>query len=183
MAFFREVLMKSLLTLLLLLPLPALAQNTPPVTLRSILLEQLKTTHNAKDWFVPINVAVEGLTPQQANWNDGKGNHSVGQLTYHLLFWNRQQLAELKGEPKPKFSGDNNETFNHFDAQQWNDTVKQLDQVMTELEQLVASADDQHLQAWASALAHIGAHNAYHVSQIVYVRKEQGSWDPEKGVK
>ena len=31
--------------------------------------------------------------------------------------------------------------------------------------------------------AHIGVHNAYHIGQMVYVRKEQGSWDPEKGVK
>jgi hypothetical protein len=26
-------------------------------------------------------------------------------------------------------------------------------------------------------------HNAYHIGQIVYIRKLQGSWDPEKGVK
>ena len=32
-------------------------------TLKSILLEQLRTTHNQKDWFVPVNVALEGLTP------------------------------------------------------------------------------------------------------------------------
>jgi hypothetical protein len=32
-------------------------------------------------------------------------------------------------------------------------------------------------------IAHIGAHNAYHIGQIVFVRKEQGSLDPAKGVK
>jgi hypothetical protein len=32
-------------------------------------------------------------------------------------------------------------------------------------------------------LKNIGTHNAYHIGQIVYVRKEQGTWDPEKGVK
>ncbi len=26
-------------------------------------------------------------------------------------------------------------------------------------------------------------HNAYHIGQIIFVRKLQGSWDPEKGVK
>jgi hypothetical protein len=29
----------------------------------------------------------------------------------------------------------------------------------------------------------VGAHNAYHIGEIVMVRKEQGSWDPSKGVK
>ena len=43
--------------------------------------------------------------------------------------------------------------------------------------------DDKKLQAWYSDIAHICTHNAYHIGQIVYVRKEQGSWDPAKGVK
>jgi hypothetical protein len=32
-------------------------------------------------------------------------------------------------------------------------------------------------------IAHAGAHNAYHIGQILYVRRLQGSWDPAKGVK
>ena len=66
------------------------AQNT-----KSILLEQLKSTHNVKNWFVPVNVAVEGLSAEQAGWKD-KGNHSVGQLAYHLMFWNERSLQDFK---------------------------------------------------------------------------------------
>ena len=169
--------------LVVTLSIGADAQSAKPVTLRSILLEQLRTTHNEKDWFVPINVAVEGVTPEQANWKDGSGNHSVGQLTYHLLFWNGRELAKFKGEPAEKFSGNNEETFNNFDAKTWSATVKQLDQVMVELEKFVETADEQKLQAYAPEIARIGTHNAYHVGQIVFVRKLQGSWNPEKGVK
>jgi len=176
--------MKTIIAFLVLFLLfPAYAQRPKPATLRSILLEQLRTTHSEKDWFVPINVAVEGLTAEQASWKDGSGNHSVGQLTNHLLFWNGRELAKFKGEPEEKFSGDNEETFNNFDSKKWNDTVKQIDQVMTELEKLVETADEKNLQAWASEIAHIGTHNAYHVGQIIFVRKLQGSWNPEKGVK
>jgi hypothetical protein len=39
------------------------------------------------------------------------------------------------------------------------------------------------LKKEASTIAHIASHNAYHVGEIVYVRREQGSWDPSKGVK
>src|SRR5215813_12468979 len=100
----------------LLLSFSAFAQQqkAPPTTLRGILLEQLRTTHNEKDWFVPANVAVEGLTPEQASWKDGAGNHSVGQLAYHLIFWNKQELAKFKGETPEKFSGNNDETFTNF---------------------------------------------------------------------
>ena len=176
--------MKSLLAfLLLVLSIPAYSQDSKPATLRSILLEQLRSTHNQKEWFVPVDVAVAGLTPEQASWRDGSGNHSVGQLTNHLLFWNRQALAKFKNTPKEKYSGNNDETFNNFDKKTWTDTVKQLDQVMTDLEKFVETADEKDLQKWASEIAHIGAHNAYHIGQIVLVRKLQGSWDPDKGVK
>ena len=45
------------------------------------------------------------------------------------------------------------------------------------------TADDKKLQTWASEIAHIGTHNSYHVGQMIIVRKLQGSWNPEKGVK
>jgi len=154
----------------------------PPLTLKSTLLDQLKSTHTVSDWFVCANVAVAGLTPEQANWTDGKGNHSVGQLTYHLVYWNKRNLEKIKGEQLEKFSGNNDETFDKFDAKSWSATVQQLDSILTELEKIVESADDEKLKVIAPAIAHISAHNAYHIGQIVFVRKEQGSWDPSKGV-
>jgi hypothetical protein len=173
-----------LITLAVGLPVFAQDPKTPPApTLKSILLEQLRSTHNQADWFVPANTAVEGLTAEQASWTDGKGNHSVGQLATHIIFWNRRNLARFKGESLEKFNGRNDETFTSFDNKQWNATVKQLDEVMTEWEKAVEAADEAKLKSWYSTIAHIGAHNAYHIGQIIYVRKEQGSWDPEKGVK
>ena len=173
----------TILLSLFVLPLLAFAEDQKPApTLKSILLEQLRTTHNQKEWFVPANVAVEGLTAEQANWKDGKGNHSVGQLVNHLIFWNSEELAKFKGEPPPKYSGNNDDTFK-FDAKQWTDAVKQLDEVLTAWEKAVETADDAKLKDWYSIVAHIGAHNAYHIGEIVYVRKEQGSWDASKGVK
>ena len=174
----------TLFFLLVALSLPTRAQDQKPTpTLKSILLEQLHTVHDQEDWFVSANVAVEGLTPEQASWTDGKGNHSIGQLANHLIFWNSRALARFKGEPPEKFSGNNDETFNSFDSKNWPATVKQLDQVLTDLEKIVETADETKLKDWSSTVAHIGTHNAYHIGQIIYVRKEQGSWNPEKGVK
>ena len=79
----------------------------PPPTLRSILLAQLRSTHTSEEWFVPVNIAVAGLTPEQAKWipkseggakNPAPADHSVGMIANHLLFWNAQSLAHMKGE-------------------------------------------------------------------------------------
>ena len=176
----------KMLALLLLLSVPLCAQSNdqkPPTTLRGVLLEQLRTTHDQEDWFVPVSTAVDGLTAQQAMWNPGKGNHSVGQLAYHIWYWDQRALNDIKGEKNPKFDGNNNETFDNFTADQWNDLVKKLNQVLADLEKAVNDADDAKLAANASLIAHVGAHNAYHVGQILYVRKLQGVWNPDKGVK
>jgi uncharacterized damage-inducible protein DinB len=177
----------TLAILLLSLSLQIRAQDPPPPktppTLRSILLDQLRTTHTKEDWFVPVNIAVEGLTAEQAKWTPGPGNHSVGQLANHLLFWNSEALARFKGEKPPKFSGNNDETFNNFDAAQWANIVQQLDKILAEWEKAIETADDKKLELWAPTIARIGTHNAYHTGQIIYVRKLQGVWDPAKGVK
>ena len=174
---------RVLVCLVLSMAVVGYAQEKKPMTLKSVLLDQLRSTHNKAEWFVPANTAVAGLTPAQASWTDKSGNHSVGQLANHLVFWNRQALAKFKGETPAKFDGNNDETFNDFDAKSWDATVAQLDAVMTEWEKAVEAADDKKIAESASTIAHIGTHNAYHIGQMVYVRKLQGVWDPAKGVK
>jgi len=190
--------MRIRLTLLLLLASATVASAqtgkpaAPPPTLRSILLSQLRSTHTEEEWCVPVNIAVAGLTPEQAKWipkseggarNPAPADHSVGMITNHLLFWNAESLAKMKGEKGAPLPGDNKETFNDFDASTWPSTAAKLDAVLTEMEHLVATADDAQLAKWADSIAHISAHNAYHVGQIIYIRKLQGTWDPDKGVK
>jgi uncharacterized damage-inducible protein DinB len=186
------------LPLLLLVGPFALSQTSapkpaplPPPMLRTILLSQLHSTHDKAEWFVPINTAVAGLTPEQAKWiptnaagkPDPNAGHSVGMLTYHLLFWNLNALAKLKGEKPAPVPSNNDETFNDYDAASWTRTVHDLDGVMTSLEQLVEQADDAALSKMAPAISHVSTHNAYHTGQILYVRKLQGSWNPDNGVK
>lgn len=159
------------------------AQKDSLPTLKSILLEQLKTTHNVKDWFVPPSLAIDGLTAEQANWKDSSGNHSIAQLTTHLIFWNKQLLDKFKGIKSDAFSGDNKETFTPVTEATWATTVKQLDDILSEWEHVVSVADNAKLAKWYSSIAHIGTHNAYHTGQIIYIRKMKGWWDDEKGVK
>ena len=163
----------------------------PPATLRSTLLAELHANHDKAEWFVPLNTAVAGLTPEQAKWIpqnaagklDPNANHSVGMRASHLWFWNARALAKFKAETRTPAPSSNDETFNDFDAATWTKTVHDLDQVMVSLEDLVAHASDADLARWAPTLANICTHNAYHTGQILYVRKLQGSWNPSNGVK
>lgn len=171
------------------------AQSSPSpspssATLRSVLLSELHSTHDKAEWFTPVNTAVAGLTAEQAKWipqnaqgkHDANANHSVGMLAYHLVFWNENALARLHGE-KPKDPSTNDETFNDFDAAHWTDIVQRLDRVMKALEAEVEKMPEEKLAEVANTVSHISTHNAYHTGQILYVRKLQGSWNPENGVK
>lgn len=150
---------------------------------KAVLLHELKTTHNEKEWFVPVNVALEGLTPEQAMWKDSSGNHSVGQLANHLAFWNERQLYKFNKQSEPAFSGNNEETFNSFTKENWAATVARVDSILTALEKTIEAADEATLKELYPNIANISAHNAYHTGQIIYQRKMMGAWDPEKGVK
>jgi hypothetical protein len=170
--------------LLLLIASVAMAQSGPASpTLKSVLLQQLKETHNQEEWFVPVKIAIEGLTPEQAAWKDPNENHSVAQLVNHLIFWNQQQLAKFNGEKPAEFSGDNKETFAGLDKASWDASVKQIDDVLTAWEKAIEGADEAKLAKWYSTIAKISTHNAYHTGQIIYIRKMKGNWDPAKGVK
>jgi len=161
-----------------------MAQNSnESPTLKSILLEQLKSTHTKKDWFVPMNIALQGLTSEQALWKDGSGNHSVAQLASHLIFWNDQLLAKFKGLKPEAFSGKNEETFLAYDKKSWDDVVKKADSILTEWEKLIQESDESKLKEWYATIANMNTHNAYHTGQIIYVRKLQRVWEADKGVK
>ena len=175
--------MRALAVVILALQAFAAEAAPKPVTLKSSLLEQLRTAHDQQDWFVPVKPALDGVTAAQASWKPQGGDHSIGQLANHLLFWNSQQLAKFKRATPATFDGNNDETFNGFDQARWDEVQTNLDRVLRELEKLVAGADDKTLQSWAPTLGRIATHNAYHTGQILILRKMQGAWDPARGVK
>jgi len=174
---------KILVAISFLCTLSVSAQDTKKTSVRTILLEQLKTTHNKQDWFVPVNNSLQGLTVEQANWKPNDSSHSIAQLAAHLLFWNKNQLDKFKGNKEDAFDGNNEKTFATLTADEWQSTVKQLDDVLTDWEKIVATTEEATLVKWYDAVSHISTHNAYHTGQILYVRKLQGSWNPDKGVK
>ena len=106
----------------------------------------------------------------------------MGQLAYHIWYWDARALNDFKGVKNAAFDGNNNETFDDFNAAQWSDLVAKLNQTLTDWETAVEQADDATLAKNASLIEHVATHNAYHIGQILYVRKLEGAWIPAKGV-
>jgi DinB superfamily len=158
--------------------------------LRALLISDLRSTHNQPEWFLPLSTSVGGLTPEQAKWiptnSAGKinpnANHSVGMIANHILFWDRNALAQMKAEPTTS-PNTNDETFNDFTPANWAKIVRDLDTVMNSLEQLVQQADPATLLRIAPTIERISTHNAYHTGQIFYVRKLQGTWKLDNDVR
>lgn len=164
------------------------------MTQKEILLEQMAACRNQKAWFVPLSDALTGLSPQQAAWRDGSENHSIWQLVNHLIFWNERWLMRFKGVTPPKMEGEISATFGTETGavDEWEAIVKRLDEVLAELENELSNTDEEKLgqeafkdagDSWSAFLAQLTIHNAYHIGQIVYTRKRQGSWDAAQGVK
>src|ERR1700680_599985 len=108
---------KPILLTLLLSPF-VLAQAPkpagPPPTLKSVLLAQLRSTHNKAEWFVPLNTAVAGLTPEHADLehlveatDDAKPGaiaNTIAHISTHNAYHTGQiiMIRKLQGSWDPK---------------------------------------------------------------------------------
>ena len=160
-----------LLCLCLSIPHLLKAQEIQP------LLEQnIKYSHNEENWYPSITVAVSGLTADQANWKDDSENHSIAQLVSHLVYWNGRMLKSMKGEEVPPFDGNNDATFTAFTQEEFEEMTKELDEILTGIEEVTREFNEEQMKGWAPSLANIASHNAYHTGQMVFIRKQNGWW-------
>jgi hypothetical protein len=150
--------------------------------LKSFVSDQLRNSYDKKNWYVPLKIATEGRTAEQANWKDSAGNHSIGELVSHIIFWNERNLIAFQGNKLPDFSENNQMTFQAFTATNWEQALSKLDSIHSQLNDVIGNATPGQIDEWRSDIANISSHNAYHTGQIIYIRKLKGWWDASKGV-
>ncbi len=157
---------------------------------KTILLNQMAANHNEPNWFVPVDLALEGLTAEQAREKTGDSN-SIWEIVNHLIFWNERYLQRFKGNSPQQKIESNDDTFENENSHDWETAKNQLFAVLTDWATVVKEADesifeisaheDRH-DPWYSVLANVNIHNAYHIGQIIEIRKSKGNWDSKKGV-
>lgn len=158
---------------------------------RTILLDQLGACQDDESWFVPLSIALDGLTPEQAAWQEPTTINSIWQIVNHLSFWNERWLKRFQGIMIPLEPVDNNSTFDllkhNCTLTEWQEAIDKLNSVLSEWRRAISECSESkfltpipnyELDApWWAAISNLVTHNAYHIGQIVQIRKIQGSWN------
>ncbi|MEO7539835.1 MAG: DinB family protein [Pyrinomonadaceae bacterium] len=158
--------------------------------MKEVLLEQFTACYDEDGWFVALRKALDGVTADNAVWKPEGADHSIWELVNHTIFWNERWLKPYRGEINQPQDVENTGTFLSGESD-WQATLEHLWAVMDEWrakletitdEKLGEQVNDEWQVPWRSPLGHQNIHNAYHIGQIVLLRKLQGSWDSSKGV-
>ncbi|WLR47899.1 DinB family protein [Halobacillus litoralis] len=145
------------------------------MALREVLLEQLRSVHDENSWFVCFNYAVRELEEPQAVEKLDDRSHSIAEIVHHLYFYNERYLSRFRGEEvmeRPRHY----DTFQNHGQMQWHSRVADYQMVLTMFRQELLSCSQEKLEMWAETLSNLFMHNAYHIGQIVTIRKRNGWW-------
>jgi len=158
-------------------------------TRKEFLLTQIRACHNQDGWFAPLNVTLRELTADLAVQHSRQSTNSIIGIVHHLVFYNELYLQRFKEGSVPKIVASIAETFEYNHSGEievvWDELRQRLDSLFDQWEEAIFKGDDAKLDSqtpdsdelWWSSLAHLAIHNAYHIGQIVYIRKEQGLWE------
>jgi uncharacterized damage-inducible protein DinB len=158
--------------------------------MKEILIEQHTACYDQNVWFVSLKSALEGVTAEQAAWKPAGVDNSIWENVNHIIFWNERWTRRYLGELNYPEDIENTGTFKSRETD-WQATVDKAFAVMEDWRQklndigddkLHSPVNDQDDSPWWSPLAQQNIHNAYHIGQIVLLRKLQGAWDSSKGV-
>jgi len=150
-----------------------------------VLANQLLANANDPSWYVPLEVAVKGLSEEEAFWKVTEESNSIAEIVQHLLYWNetwQTRYKEASVQAVPPVDSNNN-TFVVAEGKTFEALQKQLLEVLLHWQELIKKeqleADVQGFpdSKWWEVLGNVTTHNAYHVGQIVYIRKIQKSWN------
>ncbi len=154
----------------------------------ALLLEQMDDTYEREGWFAPLAEALRGVHAAEAAWRPDPGVHTIWQLVRHMTFWAAFTCRRLQGEAPTGREIDNEGTFgapgDPADAAGWGRTVEELRGTYRRLRSAVEHEGDADLErplnsAGTPARQMVGGlvpHDAYHIGQIVLLRRLRGSW-------
>ncbi len=143
----------------------------------------MKNSYSTKNWYVPLKIAIQDLNIEQVNWKDSSGNHSIGELVSHIIFWNDRVLTNFQGGKNKEYDNDNEATFIKYSTQEWSKSLSRIDSIQKEMETALKNADKKQLMKWDTEINNMCSHMAYHTGQIVYIQKMKGWWVEAKTVK
>ncbi|CEG26239.1 DinB family protein [Bacillus sp. B-jedd] len=154
-----------------------------------LLADQFLANANDPSWYRPFSESVEDLTEDQAFWKPDEDCHSIAEIVQHLIYWNKSWQAryiESDIDAVPPISS-NDLSFKLPEKNTFNELREALLDVLLRWDQLL-SVDKIESEVvgfpvkakWWQILGNATTHNAYHIGQIIYIRKLQDSWKTGK---
>lgn len=150
-----------------------------------LLLEQMDLTLEGEDWFPAMRRTLDGLTAAQAAWRPSPAANSIWQLVNHMAYWKEVVARRLAGDVAAG-TEDNDATFgppgDPADEAGWEAARQRLYAADQAVRSALAGRKDldSPLPGYSTPLrtviADINLHDAYHLGQIVLLRKLQGCW-------
>lgn len=149
-----------------------------------VLLNQLLANANDPSWHVPFQQSVEHITEDEAFWTPANDSHSMAEIVQHLLYWNETWQTRYRESRMSAVSsiGDNQHSFIIPDNATFAELRDRLLAVLLQWQELLTEAKlEQEVDGfpvpakWWEIISNAAAHNAYHIGQIVYIRKLQKS--------
>lgn len=152
---------------------------------KSILIDQITACYNDKSWFIPLEEILKDLTSKEAAYkSDGK--QSIWSIVNHLIFWNERWLERFETENIIMSNTINNdETFyldpNCINEHEWKKTLIRLENIFSrwiealekcEESKLTKVIPDYYGAAWWGVVSNLSIHNAYHIGQIMLLKKQ-----------
>lgn len=139
-----------------------------------------------EEWssFTPASRALDGLTPEQAVTKLEGWPHSIAEVVAHMLFWQRHDFATIETGSEPDVSTGADWPF--VSEADW---PRLKDEFLASLEQsrqMTRSEDLERLILGGKfsvglRMVWFTGHNAYHLGQIVLMRRMLGAWPPPGG--
>jgi uncharacterized damage-inducible protein DinB len=151
------------------------------MSMREVIYDQFSAVYDQNGWFVCFNEAVKGLTEYEVEAKEEQGN-TIAELLNHLYFYNARYLSRFQGEEVKQLPSQFN-TFLSHEGMNWHDTIQQIQKDFSCFRKAIEGSSDEKLEKWCETLLTICLHNAYHIGQIVHIRKRFGSWSQSPVVK
>ncbi|WP_045234343.1 DinB family protein [Deinococcus pimensis] len=135
--------------------------------------------------YVKWAAALDGLSPEDATRAPEGCPHSVADVTAHTLYWYEWLLGHARGE-RPAWPEHAEDGWPEVDAAGWETRRARLLSVLDELRERSLDVDFLATPSfkgatWGRTLLGFSFHGAYHLGQVVLIRRMLGAWPPPGG--
>jgi len=146
--------------------------------LRKELLIGLQCSHEEEDWVVPLNLALQDVTAEQALRRPAPDAMGIWDIVLHLANWHENMVERIKtGEPSRPAQGAWPPPPSEPSEPAWAAAKERLFRSLADLKATLETATMDNILGSHYGLGDLLCrfiHNGYHIGQIVKIREILG---------